>query len=147
MNMFNFMGWGFAIGLASVGIPSFLLVAFTDARAERSAWLTILVCALVGAVWAAVLAPQKNRADLRRAAWLGVYAWLPILIVAALFVAVCGPHLIPFLIVVYVPLLLSGAGVGAALAGLLRLEGLVPPLMVVTRPRRRLTPLRRRPRI
>jgi len=121
--------------------------AFTDARAERSAWLTILVCALIGAVWAAVLAPQKNRADLRRAAWLGVYAWLPALIVAVLFVAVCGPYLLPSLIVICIPVLLSGAGVGAALAGLLRLEGLVPPLMVVTRTRRRLTPLRRRSRI
>jgi hypothetical protein len=147
MNAYKFMAWGFTIGLASVGIPSFLLVVCTDARAERSAWWTILVSTLVGAVWSAALAPRKNRADLRRAAWLGVYAWLPALIVCAMFLGLTYFFYLPFLIAVSLPFLLAGAGIGAAVAGALRLEGLSPPVVVVTRPRRRLTPPRRRFRV
>ena len=147
MNMFIFMGWGFVIGLVSVGLPSFLLVALTGARSERSAWWTVLACALVGAVWAAVLAPRKNRTDLRRAAWLGLYAWLPTLIVTSLFVTAFCFFYLPLLIVISAPVLLMGAGMGAAVAGILRIEGLVPPVVAVTRPRRRLTPPRRRFRI
>lgn len=147
MNMFKFMAWGFTIGMGAVGLPSFLLVAFTDARSEGSAWWTILISTLVGAVWAAVLAPRKNRADLQRAAWLGVCAWVPAWIVAAMFVGVYAFFLLPFLFLVSLPVLLAGAGIGAAVAGTLRLEGLVPPVAVVTRPRRRLTRPPRRFRV
>ena len=146
MNMFKFLGWGFAIGLSSVGLPAFLLVAVTDARTERSAWLTALAATLVGAVWAAALAPRKN-AGLGRAAWLGACAWFPTLIVCALFIAGYCFLYLPILIVISVPVLLAGAGIGAAVAGTLRLEGLDPPVIVMTRPRRRLTPPRRRFRV
>jgi hypothetical protein len=120
MNMFMIMRWGFLIGSGSVGIPAFLLVITTDARTEGYSWLTALVAALVGGVWASLLALQKNSADLRRAARLGVYASLAIAFLVSPLILLYAFFYFPPLVVVVPLYALLGAGMGAAMGWILK---------------------------